>query len=338
MNERLHSFPEKAKERIDHLREDVSERLGQNEGHIALAFGPTRAVAEFLAEKKHITPNLITITGGIAGALGASVAAEPGEYARGIERITGKEVSENKLKLAGFICAVVLGYGADALDGSVAELKERMGEKGYTKLGRLLDGFFDKLIENAGVLSIMFAPSESKTEKPGWSLYPYFSQLATLIRSSALANGLDMDEKSGSGSRGDIELVFGVGHAVSSPLTWRGKGSHGLILTLIRGKSAMDRWKTVEGFDDTEVENNVLKDVVDLTLLHAAGYTIGKKAGIGGSTGEYFLGIFKLVDTMAREPDVYGRGLGQLATEKAQRVVDKFNSGEVFNRQNQEPG
>ncbi|GEM_PF-4765526 len=324
-----------AGDKVSGVRDSIFHRLDTADGHIGRAYKYPRLVSDWLAAKDWVTPNRITALTGAIGTVGSAISAEPAEFSRILkERSNGSvDISEKNLKLLGLL-GVAIGYAGDGLDGSVAKAKEELGREGYTKLGRVLDGFFDKMLENAGPLAILHFASESKMEKPSWFLYTYFSNLTTLIRSVGVAHGIDID-KTGSGSRGDIEGAFLFGHAVSSPFImkrekmgsedpfWRGKGSHGTIMTAMRMRSAWNRWNVILQSGNTEAIEQVKKEFIEFTALNIAGYAIGEAIGIGGSNGQFAFGLAKTIDTIAKEPKAYGEGL---------RPVMKRNAGDVFDR------
>jgi len=309
-------------DRISNVRKSINERLVQSGGHIGRSQTHARDLSDFLASKEYITPNRITVMGGVIGSIGAALAAEPREFSYTISKVTkGKlNISERQLKRLG-LAAALLGYGADAMDGAVAQAKEERGETGYTRVGRLLDGVSDKVLENAGPLAILHFPSESKTEKPGWALYGYFSNLSTLIRSVGVEHGIGV-EKTGSGSRGDIESVFGVGHMISTPFIgerdhfWRGRGSHGAILTAMRMRSAWTRWNRIMNSGNTDAIENLKKDVIEFTLLNIAGYNLGKLSGVGGTNGQFIFGLAKTMDVVSGEKNAFGKRLSISIADK----------------------
>ncbi len=337
MKEQILQAKQVVGDKVSGVRDSVFHRLDSSHGHIGRAYKYPRIVSDWLGTKDWVTPNRITALTGAIGAVGSAISAEPAEFSRILnERSEGTlTISEKNLKRLGMV-ATLIGYAGDGLDGAVANAKEELGLEGYTKLGRVLDGLFDKLLENAGPQAILHFASESKMEKPSWFLYSYFSNLSTLIRSVGVAYGIDI-EKAGSGSRGDIEGAFLIGHGVSYPLvgrigkmdfsSWRGKGSHGTIMTAMRMRSAWNRWNVILQSGNTEAIEQVKRDVMEFTALNIAGYAIGEAIGIGGSNGQFAFGLAKTIDTIAKEPKAYGEGL---------RPVLKRSAGDVFDRVRQQ--
>lgn len=309
-------------------------------GHVGYEIDQIKRPAEWIAQNLDwLTPNLITVIGGTVGAIGGALSAEPDEFSKLISEKTNGRVKIHPLivKALGLMVGKVLaGYGSDGLDGTVAQAREDIGKKGKTKIGRVLDGFFDKVNENAGALAIEHFPAESKFEKPAWFLLPYVTVLTTMVRSVAVKHGVDI-EKVGSTTRGGVEVWAIVGDLVAelarlqvewkgdkTRMGWRGKGTHGVSSTAIRLTDVYKRINKVRMSGDQDLISQVERDIDELNKLAVLGYAIG------GSKLQFGFMMAKLVDVIAEEPNAYGRRFSDAQPERIREFVgDKV---QVFKR------
>lgn len=334
MREGVSNFVEPLKDTLKrystNICDGIDQKIKENDGHIGLVFEYPKRAVSFLASKDNITANRITVAGGVIGEIGGRLVAEPIEYARVINEVTkGRiDISPRDLKRLGFIGTLV-GYAADGTDGAIAHAKEMLGKEGSTRFGRVLDGFFDKKFEIGGVLSILKFIAESRTEKPGWFFYSYFSNLSTMIRSVGTAYDIKID--SSKKSHFMTKAVFSIGHMISEPslvpnkYAWRGKGSHGAILTAMKICSTWQRWNSVMKSGNEEAIARLKKDFSEFNKLNFLGFGLGDLVGIGGSAGQAAFALAKVTDVMGREPDVYGKELHKVGYEK---IVNYFTADE----------
>lgn len=290
--------------------------------HYGLASRPTRKIAEKLAGladkgiSPGIIPDAITTVGFITGSIGQAFLAEPSFYAEKIAQVTKGRISLSEMQVK------ALGYPlwgiamlCDIEDGAVVGILQDRGLIKDRQSGPIKDALPDKFVENAGAISILFAPAESKWEKSAWRWVPAASTWASIARSDGIAHGIPFGKVS-LGSRPSVEAILVSGHAIEW-LRGRGKGWQGGILMGARLIDIGLRHWRIHQSQDKEAIQQLYKDFADywgsVIALHAADMP----------SEAFIYGLGKLADVKCEE--AYGERLST-------KLGNKLQSHEIFRR------
>lgn len=176
-------------------QQEVSSKYSQEPGR---RVAPEYIVLDWLAGKlaNKINPDVITVSGAVAGVIGSWLLGFPDHAIRTIEQSSNGHLRppRGKLRITGAV-SLAFAYFCDVLDGAVA----RKSTKGESKHGIVLDGIVNKVVDTTPAI---FALSQAKTfdDKTTWLAHGILAPISTMIRSVGIEHEIPI-AKTGWGAR-----------------------------------------------------------------------------------------------------------------------------------------